>query len=60
MKISKARMKTKYSKIMKQTFQNVKNGLKDVIGASVMVLFKERVPYTNVEHTLAKHALNVV
>ena len=42
MKITKARRRTKYPKIMKQTIQNVKNGLKHVIGASVMVFFTKR------------------
>ena len=42
MKIAKSKRRTKYPKIMKQTIQNVKNGLKLVIGASVMVLFKKR------------------
>ena len=57
MKIAKAR--TKYPKILKQNVRNVKNGLKPVIGASIKILFKKgTVP--NVEHTLTKHALNVV
>ena len=59
MKIAKAR-RTKYKKkIMKQKIRNAENGLKHVIGASIRVLFK-KVLYTNVEHTLTKHALNVV
>ena len=60
MEIAKARRRTKYPKIMKQNIRNVKNGLKHVIGASIRVLFKKKVLYTNVEHILTKHALNVV
>ena len=42
MKIAKARRRTKYPKIMKQNIRNVKNGLKQVIGASIRVLFKKK------------------
>ena len=60
MKIAKARRRTKYPKIMKRNIRNVRNGLKHVIGASTRVLFKKKLLHTNVEHTLTKHALNIV
>ena len=60
MKIAKARRRTKYPKIIKQNIRNVKNGLKHVVGASIRVLLKKKVLYTNAEHILTKHALNVV
>ena len=59
MKIARARRRTKYPKIMKQNMRNVKHGVKHVVGASIRVLLK-KVLYTNVEHILTKHALNVV
>ena len=41
MKIAKARRTTKYPKIMKPNIRNVKNGLKQVIDASIRVLFEK-------------------
>ena len=41
MNIAKARRTTKYPKIMKPNIRNVKNGLKQVVDASIRVLFEK-------------------